>query len=250
MASPVGGQGALMSNLTTDLWSFLPASSLFWLVATLAVYCVAVRINRWAKGSPLVHPVLICLLLLIPLLLLTKTRYNDYFAGAQFLHVLLGPAIVALAIPVYDQRALVRRLWLPILGTCVLGASTAILSAVGLTLVLGGSAELAVAMSPKSVTTPMALGIAEQIGASPALVAGLVLLTGVSGCIVAPFIFRWFPNVSGAAKGFALGVSAHGFGTAQALQTSALMGAMAGIGVALTGVFTAFILPLLMPLLS
>lgn len=237
-----------MTEPSATLWSFLPAEALLWLVVTLAVYVGAVRINHWAKRSPLVHPIFICLLVLIPLLLLTETDYADYFAGAQYLHVLLGPAIVALAIPVYDQRALIRRLWLPILSACVVGAVTAIVSAVGLTLVLGGSTELALAMSPKSVTTPMAIGIAEQIGAAPALAAGLVLLTGVSGCILAPLLFRAFPKADDAAKGFAMGIAAHGFGTAQALQSGALMGAMAGLGMALTGVFTAFFLPLILPL--
>lgn len=238
-----------MSESTPELWSFLPVQPLFWLMLTLGLYGLALRIYYLANRSPFLHPAVLCILVLIPALLLSDTHYADYFAGAQYLHMLLGPAIVALAIPVYDQRALIRRLWLPILSACIVGATVAMVSAVGLTLVLGGSTELALAMAPKSVTTPMAIGIAEQIGAAPALAAGIVLLTGVSGCILAPLLFRWFANTGEAAQGFAMGIAAHGFGTAQALQTSALMGAMAGLAMALTGVFTAFVLPLFVALL-
>lgn len=234
-----------MTDAAPELWSSLPAQPLLWLVLTLGLYAVALKIYNWAKRSPFLHPAVLCLFVLIPLLLMSETRYADYFAGAQYLHMLLGPAIVALAIPVFDQRALIRRLWLPILSACGVGATVAIISAVGLTLILGGGTELALAMAPKSVTTPMAIGIAEQIGAAPALAAGIVLLTGVSGCILAPWVFRWFPNTDEAARGFAIGVAAHGFGNAQAMQSSALMGAMAGLAMALTGVFTAFVLPLL-----
>lgn len=238
-----------MTEPASELWSFLPAEPLLWLVLTLGLYGLALGIYNWAKRSPFLHPAVLCLLVLIPLLLLSETTYADYFAGAQYLHMLLGPAIVALAIPVFDQRALIRRLWLPILSACMVGGTVAMVSAVGLTLALGGGSELALAMAPKSVTTPMAIGIAEQIGAAPALAAGIVLLTGVSGCILAPLLFRWFPNTDAAAQGFAIGIAAHGFGTAQALQTSALMGAMAGLAMALTGVFTAFVLPLFVSLL-
>ena len=229
----------------SNFWVYFASEPLLWLVATLLAYLIATWINRKVGGTSLLHPVMLSMILLMGLLVLTGTDYDTYFEGAQFIHFLLGPATVALAVPVYDQLPRIRRLWLPILTACAVGSLVAAASAVGITLMLGGSDELVLGMAPKSVTSPIALGIAEQIGGYPSLTAGLVLITGVIGCQLSPLVFRLLRQRDPAVQGFALGLAAHGFGTAQAFQLGSLAGAFAGLAMALTGVFSSLILPLI-----
>lgn len=232
----------------SSFWVYFASEPLLWLVLTLATFLCAQWISRKAGGTPLLHPVVVTMALLIGLLLLTDTDYETYFDGAQFIHFLLGPATVALAVPVYDQLPLIRRLLLPVVGACLTGTLVATCSAVGITLLLGGSEELVRAIAPKSVTSPIALGIAEQIGGQPSLAAGLVLVTGVIGCQLAPLVFRLLGQQDPAVQGFTLGLAAHGFGTAWAFQMSAMAGAFAGLAMALTGVFSSVLVPVVVGL--
>lgn len=235
-----------MDELAVDrFWVYFASESLMWLVLTLLAFLFAQWFNRRLGGTALLHPVMIAMGLLIGVLLLTDTDYDTYFEGAQFIHFLLGPATVALAVPVYDQLPLVRKLWLPILAACAIGSVMAVVSAVGITLLLGGSEELVRAMAPKSVTSPIALGIADQIGGYPSLAAGLVLITGVVGCQLSPLVFRLLRQPDAPVKGFTMGLTAHGFGTAWAFQLGTTAGAFAGLAMALTGVFSSVIVPVL-----
>lgn len=229
-------------------WVYFASEPLLWLVITLAVYLVGRQLNIWARGSALVPPVLVAMVVIIALLLWTDTDYDTYFDGAQFIHFLLGPATVALAVPMYDQLPRIVRLWKPILLACTSGAVVAVISAMGIGLLMGASEELVRALAPKSVTSPIALGIAEQIDGAPSLAAGLVLLTGVIGCQLSPLVFRLLRVEDPSAKGFTLGLAAHGFGTAYAFQLGSMAGAFAGMAMALTGVFSSFVIPLLVRL--
>lgn len=227
----------------TQFWVYFAAQPLLWLIVTVASFLLAGALNRKLGGSPLLNPVLLSMILIISLLLLTGTDYDTYFTGAQFIHFLLGPATVALAVPLYDHLPRIRALLLPIMVACVVGAVTAVVSALGIGLLLGGSTDLLLALAPKSVTSPIAIGIAEKIGGYPSLTAGLVLITGVIGCILAPPLFRLLRVEDDAVKGFALGLAAHGFGTAQAIQISMLAGAFAGLAMSLTGVVSSLLIP-------
>ncbi|WP_251978021.1 LrgB family protein [Salinicola avicenniae] len=234
-----------MSDLgLTQIWVYLSASPLLNLFATLVAFYVATRINRLAGGSPLLHPVIVAIALLIGFLVLTGTDYATYFEGAQFLHFLLGPATVALAIPLYDHRERVRRMLWPIaIGTGV-GIVTAVVSAVGISLLFGATPETVLSLAPKSVTSPIAMGIAEKIGGIPSLTAGLVLLTGVVGCIVGPWIFRLTGVNDPTVQGYSMGLAAHGFGTAHCFASlGAVAGAFSGLAMGLSGLVTAFLLP-------
>ena len=226
------------------IWVYLSAKPLLWLTVTVLVFILSSRINRWAKGSPVVHPVILSMAILIGLLLITGTSYDQYFQGAQFVHFLLGPATVALAVPLYDNLEHVRKVLVPLGVACLTGAATASASAVGIAWLMGGSLQTILSMAPKSVTSPIAMGISDQIGGLPSLTAGMVLLTGTIGCIAAPPVFRLLRIRDDRTRGFALGLSAHGFGTAQALTISATAGAFAGLGLGLAGLVTAFLLPL------
>ncbi len=231
-----------------SFWLYFSAQPLFWLILTLTTYVFALWVNRQIGGSALLHPVLVSLAVLIGFLLLTGTPYEEYFEGAQFIHFLLGPATVALAIPLYDHRARIKPLFLPLIVTCVVGAVTAAGVAVGVALLLGGAPETVLSLAPKSVTSPIAMGIAEKIGGYPSLAAGLVLITGAFGCLVGSLLFRLLRVRDDAVKGFTLGLAAHGMGTAYAFELSAVAGAFGGLAMGLTGMLSAFLLPLLVDL--
>jgi predicted murein hydrolase (TIGR00659 family) len=233
-----------------QIWVYLAAEPLVWLTMTLAIFVAGTWLNRRLGGHPLVHPVLVAMLALIALLLLTGTPYETYFEGAQFIHFLLGPATVALAIPLYDNLRQIRRLLLPLLFACLLGVTLAVSSAIGLAWLAGARGETLLSLAPKSVTTPIAMGIAEQIGGLPSLAAGIVLVTGAVGAVAAGPLFRLAGIRDQRAQGFALGIAAHGFGTAHALMIGMRAGAFAGLGLGMAGLLTAFLLPLVLRLIT
>ncbi|MDI5933098.1 LrgB family protein [Halomonas kalidii] len=229
-----------------QLWVYLSGHPLLSLLVTLLAFIAAVRINRALGGTSLLHPVILSIALLIAFLLLVDMDYPTYFEGAQFIHFLLGPATVALAIPLHDHRERVRRLLVPLLLACGTGIVTAVGSTLGLAMLLGARPETLLSLAPRSVTSPIAMGIAEQIGGIPSLAAGLVLLTGSIGCALAPWVFRLLRVRDPAVQGFTLGLSAHGFGTAHAFaRIGAVAGAFSGLAMGLTGLLTAFLLPML-----
>jgi predicted murein hydrolase (TIGR00659 family) len=236
-----------MTRNLEELWVYLAATPLLGLTATLLAYLFAYRIYEAARFSPLANPVAIAVAFLVALLVVTGTPYRTYFEGAQFVHFLLGPATVALAIPLYDQRAKLRRLWLPLMLGLAAGAVTAIVSAVVIAWLLGASRETLLSLAPKSVTTPIAMGIAEKIGGLPSLTAVFVILTGMTGAIIARPLMTALGITAHPTRGFAVGVAAHGIGTARAFQVSEEMGAFAGLAMGLTALLTAFIAPLLAP---
>lgn len=227
------------------IWVYLTASPLLWLMLTLVVYLVGQWLFRRSGGRALFNPVALAIALLATLLLLTGTPYSTYFAGAQFIHFLLGPATVALAIPLYQHRNRVRQLLLPISVGLLTGSITAILSAIGLAWLLGGSSRTLLSLAPKSVTTPVAMGIAEKIGGLPSLTAVMVILTGVVGAVAAPALLGWLRIRDEAVQGLAIGVAAHGIGTARALQISGMAGAFAGMAIGLNALLTALLAPLI-----
>ena len=197
-----------------------------------------------------IHPVLVAIALLVGFLLITNTPYATYFEGAQFIHFLMGPAIVSLAVPLFDHRERIRREFLPLILACVAGIVTAVISTVVLVRLLGGREDTMLSLVPKSVTTPIAMGIAEQIGGFPALAAGIVLITGAIGCILGPPMFKLLKIKDHAVQGFAMGLAAHGFGTAQCFSLSNLAGAFAGLAMGVTGLLSAFLIPLIMRFLA
>ncbi len=226
-----------------EIWVYLAASPLLWLTVTLIGFLAATWLYRLGGESPLLNPVAISVLLLIGLLVLTGTPYQTYFDGAQFVHFLLGPATVSLAIPLYRQRARLRALALPIGAALLVGVPTASLSAIGIGALFGATRETLVSLAPKSVTAPVAMGISEQLGGLPSLTAVLVVSTGIVGAAFGTGLFRLLRLRDDAVKGFAMGVTSHGIGTARAFQVSPEMGAFSGLAMALTALATAVLLP-------
>jgi predicted murein hydrolase (TIGR00659 family) len=238
-----------MPERISATWVYLSATPLFWLTVTLIAYQIAHGVYRRSGAHPLANPVMIAVILLVILLQLTETPYDTYFSGAQFVHFLLGPATVALAIPLYAQIQRLRRMAGSLFLALLTGSLTAMLSAVLIAHWLGGSLPTLLSLAPKSVTTPIAMGIAEQLGGLPSLAAIMVIATGIIGAITAQSMMAWLRITDPAIGGFALGVSAHGIGTARAFQVNDTMGAFAALGMGLNGMLTALCLPSLMQLL-
>ena len=233
-------------NQVVTLWVYLSASPLLWLTATLAAYLAADQVQARLGRHPAANPVLLAVLVLVAVLYYTGTSYHTYFEGAQFVHFLLGPATVALAVPLAAKAAEVRRLLLPMLLAVLAGSLTAIGTAMGVAWVLGASRTTLISLAPKSVTTPIAMAISERMGGSPGLTAVLVVLTGMIGAMAVTPVMNGLGLRDYAARGFAAGVAGHGIATARAFQVSELAGTFAGLGLAMNGLVTAVLAPLLL----
>ncbi|SET18040.1 TIGR00659 family protein [Marinobacter segnicrescens] len=226
-----------------DIWVYLAASPLLGLTMTLLAYLAAFRIYQRAGGSPLLNPVLVAMALIILVLLVSGIPYQDYFEGAQFVHFLLGPATVALAVPLYEQLSRLRQLWLPVSLAIVSGVVFAAVSSILLARVLGATSQTQLSLAPKSATAPVAMGISDAIGGLPSLTAVLVVVTGIVGAVLGTRLFQWFGIRDDSVKGIAMGVAAHGIGTARAFQVSKQMGAFSGLAMALSAFATAMLVP-------
>ncbi|MDP3341652.1 LrgB family protein [Frigidibacter sp.] len=230
------------------IWSYLAQGPLLWLTVTLLAYWAGDTASRAAGRRPLVNPVLVAVILLAAVLGATGTPYATYFEGAQFVHFMLGPATVALALPLYANLARVRRAALPMLAGLLAGSVTAVVSALAIARALGVEGSVLASLAPKSATAPVAIGISERLGGQPTLTAVLVLLTGIIGAIVATPLLNALRIRDWRARGFATGVAAHGIGTARAFQVHETAGAFAGIGMGLNAVLTALIAPAILRL--
>jgi len=200
--------------------------------------------------NPLLNPVITTIAVLIVILILTGTSYEAYFEGGQFVHFLLGPATVALAVPLYQQFSKLKQLWLPVTIALISGVTIAALSSVFVARLLGASLQTQLSLAPKSVTAPVAMGISEKIGGLPSLTAVLVVTTGIVGALFGTKILALLGIQNDSVKGIAMGVTAHGIGTARAFQVSPEMGAFSGLAMALSAFATAVILPPLIELLQ
>jgi predicted murein hydrolase (TIGR00659 family) len=232
-----------------EIWSYLSREPLLWLTAKLVAYLIGDHLSQRAGRNPLVNPVLVAMVLLGGLLWLTGTPYQTYFAGAQFVHFMLGPATVALALPLYANRAQIRRALLPMLAALLAGSVTAIVSALWIARALGIDGPVWLSLAPKSTTAPVAIGIAEQLGGLPTLTAALVILTGIIGAVIVTPLMRLMRIRDWRARGFAVGVAAHGIGTARAFQVNDTAGAFAGIGMGLNALLTAILAPYVVSLM-
>ncbi len=248
-----------------ELWIYLSATPLFGLTATLVVYVLAQAAYARLDQAAWANPVLWSVVVIAGMLTATGVDYPTYFSGAQFIHFLLGPAVVALGWPLWQRRAELRQRWRVLLVAAVLGGTVrqrwrvllvaAVLggtAASGSALVLGWLVSLphdvVLSLAPKSVTAPVAMGIADKIGGIPALAAVFAVVTGMVGALSAKVLFGWLGvgthRAGWIAHGFALGTAAHGIGAARALQLDADAGAYAGLALGLQVLLAALLIPL------
>jgi len=232
-----------------QLWVYLSATPLFGLTATLVTYVLAQMLYQRVGQAPWANPVLWTVLALAALLSLSGTPYPTYFSGAQFIHFLLGPAVVALAWPMWQRRAQLRQQGLALLAAGLAGGVAAGGSAVAIGWALGLPGEVLRSLAPKSVTAPVAMGIAEQLGGIPALAAVFAVLTGLVGAVSGKYLFDGLRIAAWPVRGFALGTASHGIGAARALQVHPDAGAYAGLALGLQVVLASLLMPLVLRLL-
>ena len=230
-------------HAVSDTWVYLSASPLLWLTLTLVAYLVAYALYRRSGFNPLVNPVAIAILILLAILLGTHTSYRTYFDGAQFVHFLLGPATVALAVPLYENWGKLRTHWVALAVALVVGVLVASGSAVLIEHWLGASPKTLASLAPKSGTTPVAMGISEKLGGIPSLTAVCVVITGIVGSALARSVLDLLRIPEHAIRGFALGLAANGQGVARAFTVSEEMGAFAGLAMGLAALTSALLLP-------
>jgi predicted murein hydrolase (TIGR00659 family) len=238
-----------MSGNPFALWVYLSQTPLLWLTVTLLVYAVTDAVSQATQRHPLANPVLHAMWIIAAFLLLTGTSYTTYFGGAQFVHFLLGPATVALAVPLYENRKVVISAILPMLAALVVGCATAIVSVVLLAEAAGLPRAVVLSLAPKSVTAGVAMGISESLGADPALTAVAVVLTGIMGAIIVTPLMNRMGITDFRARGFAVGLASHGIGTARAFQVDAVAGVFAGIAMSLNALVTSLLVPVAVTLL-
>jgi predicted murein hydrolase (TIGR00659 family) len=238
-----------MTDNPFSLWVYLSQTPLLWLTVTLAVYAVADAVSLAMHRNPLMNPVLHSIWVIGVFLYVTGTSYTTYFSGAQFVHFLLGPATVALAVPLYENRKLVAAAILPMLAALLVGSATAIVSVVLFAEAAGLPRDIVLALAPKSVTAGVAMGISETLGANPAITVIATVLTGIMGAIVVTPTMNRLGITDFRARGFAAGLASHGIGTARAFQVDEVAGVFAGIAMGLNALVTSLLVPLAATLL-
>jgi len=232
-----------------ELWVYLSVTPLFGLTATLVVYVLAQALYARLGQAAWANPVLWSVVVLASLLTLTRVDYPTYFSGAQFIHFLLGPAVVALAWPLRERRHELQQRWRALLVAAVVGGVAASGSALALGWAVGLPSDVLLSLAPKSVTAPVAMGIADKIGGIPALSAVFAVVTGMVGALSSEALLGWLKipttPLGWMARGFALGTAAHGIGAARALQVNSDAGAYAGLALGLQVVLASLLMPLL-----
>ena len=228
-----------------EIWVYLSGSPLFALFITLAAYQVGLWVYKTTKQNPLANPVAIAIILVASVIQLIEMPYSTYFEGAQFIHFLLGSATVSLAIPIYRGLSSLKGRSIPLIASLLAGGLVSIVSAVNIAKLFGADSSITGAMYPKSVTAPIAMGIAERIGVSPTLTAIFAVTTGILGAILAPFILNALGMKAWWQRGFAIGIGAHGIGTSRAFSIHPEAGTYASLAMGMNGVISAVAIPIL-----
>lgn len=229
----------------TAIWTAIVGHPLFVLGLTLLAYQLALELyqrSRWL----LAQPVLVATLLLVGALWACGIGYPRYRQESSLLWLLLGPATVALAVPLQQNLPRIRQLFWPVSIALLVGGAVTVALTLGLAALFGADREMLMSLAPKSVTSPIAIALAEQMGGIPALTAVFVMITGVLGAVLGPLLLDRAGVTSPAARGLSLGLSAHAIGTAQALQEHPEAGGFAALAMSLAGAFSALALPLLL----
>lgn len=226
------------------------AQAALWIGASVAAYAAALRLYHWRDANPFLIPVVTGAALLIAILLASGVRYSSYAEAIGLLKALLGPATVALAVPLYRQLERLRSIWLPLTIALATGCVGAVASAVGIAWALGGTPELLVSVAPKSATMPLAIPVAERLGGQPSLAALAVAFTGVAGAVAMQPLMRRMHIEDDRVRGFVSGLTAHAIGVARELRLGPVGAGFAALAMCLNGMATALFVPIAHGLLT
>jgi len=227
-----------------EIWVYLSGSPLLALILTLSAYQAGLLVYERFDRNPLANPVMIAIAIVAAVITAIDMPYAKYFEGAQFVHFLLGTATVALAVPIYKGLEALRGRILPLLAALLAGGATSILTAVGIAKLLGADSAIVGGFYAKSVTAPIAMGVAERINVSPTLTAVFAVTTGILGAVLVRYVLDAVGSKAWWQRGFAVGVAAHGIGTSRAFSVHPEAGTYASLGMGLHGVLGAVLIPL------
>ncbi|WP_371747600.1 LrgB family protein [Diaphorobacter sp. HDW4B] len=227
-------------------WTGFGLSVVLWIGVTFAAYLLAQKLYRRFGGNPILVPVATTSAMVMLVLWLSGVRYEAYAMATKPLSWWVGPATVAIAIPLFAQLDRLKRIWKPLLIALLVGSLVAMLSAIGIAWALGGSWQTIASLMPKSATMPIAIPMAERFGGLPALAAVAVVITGVVGTVISHPLLRLLKVTDPAARGFAIGLTAHAIGMARELQVNQVSGSFAALAMGLNGILTALLIPILM----
>ena len=231
-----------------EIWVYLSGSPLLALVLTLSAYHLGTLVYQRLDRNPLANPVFIAVVLVAIAITAIDMPYAKYFEGAQFVHFLLGTATVSLAVPIHQGLREMRGRMVPLLAALFAGGTTSILSAVGIAKLLNADPAIVGGFYAKSVTAPIAMGVAERIHASPTLTAVFAVSTGILGAVLARFVLDAVGSKAWWQRGFALGVASHGIGVSRAFSIDPEAGRYASLAMGLHGIAGAILIPLLVRL--
>jgi len=237
-----------MSGFATHLWPLLVGNPLIWLALTLGGYLAGRALQNSSGGVPFVNPVLVAIAVVMAALAATGTSYRTYFAGAQLIHFLLGPATIALAVPLARHFALIRDNLRSVGLALLAGSASAIISSVAIVHLCGGPHVIALSMAPKAATTPIAMAVSKQIGGMPELTASVAILGGITAAIAGQWMLKMLAISDWRAQGLAAGVAGSGIAAAHVAARNETGAAFAAIGVGMNGLLTALLVPLLVAL--
>ena len=227
------------------LIEYITTTPLTWLLLTLGAFKLGIIVYEKSNKQTLLQPIIVSYLIIMSVVLFTGTTYEEYFKGVEIIHFFLGPATVALALPLYNNLKHVKLLFIPILITLFVAGVFSILIAISLLWLFGAELPTILSMTTKSITAPIAIITSEQIGAIPSLAVGFVIITGIIGALLGTAIFKMLNIKYDTSKGFALGLISHGIGTARAIEISEKAAAFSALAMGLGGIMTAVFLPLI-----
>ncbi|PSV27542.1 MULTISPECIES: CidB/LrgB family autolysis modulator [unclassified Photobacterium] len=222
---------------------------MIWLVATLVVF-YSMRYLAMKIRNPLFNPLLISLIILIAALHWLQVPYETYFADNEIINYLLGPAVVALALPLYQQLPLIKRKWKTILSACFVGSILSMTFGTSIAFLMGADAQLAASILPKSITTPLAMAASQQIGGIPAITAAMVIIVGLFGAVLGYPVMKLVRIYHPLAKGLTIGTVSHALGTAKAVEENYQEGAFSSLALVICGIMTTLLAPIMFPILE
>lgn len=232
-----------------QIWVYLQAEPLFWLTLTIGAFLVGDYLYKKSNQFPLVNPVAISIILVSSVLLIFDIDYERYFSGAKFIHFMLGPATVALAIPIYKKWHLITHNAKAIMAAVVLGSIFAIMITYALAILFDLDHQLILSLLPRSVTAPISMGISELIGGIPSLTAIITIITGIIGAALGAFVLDLMKIKSLPARGMGIGLASHGIGTARAMSRNEEAGVFSAVAMGLSGIVTSILVPIAVKIL-
>ena len=230
---------------TQALLQYINSTPLTWLILTLLSFKIGIIIYEKMKKNSFLQPIIIAYLIIISFIFMTNTSYEDYFDGVKIIHFFLGPATVALALPLYNNLKYIKSLFFPILISLAIAGTFSILVSLFLLWILDAQLSTTLSMLTKSITAPITIITSEKIGAIPSLAVSFVLITGIVGALFADIIFKFMKIKHESSKGFALGLISHAIGTVRALEISEKAGAFSVLAMGLSGILFSIILPII-----